>query len=315
MFVSVIIPNYNNSNYLKSCIESVIGQKYIKEIIIVDDHSTDTSWEIITDYQKQYSDLIKIFTNPNKGVQSARNYGLTQASGKYIQWLDSDDILHHKKFKTQVEILESSKSKTIVFCDWQHFSNEKDIPLFDKSNRWKSYTNPLEWLMYSWETGLMLQTACWLTPKEICDQITWDEKIVKNQDGVYFFDALQYCFELKYVNDTIVHYRLPNSTNISRKKNYKAIRSLLDSYIHYEEIFDKDCSLRVKKSLACNYANFIKYIYPEYNDLQNKAFNRIESLGIKKAPLIGGDKFKKIQKLFGLKNAIKLIHFKEKHFT
>ena len=92
--ISIIIPVYNTENYLSECLDSVINQTLNEiEVICINDASTDSSLDILDDYSK-YSDKIKIINcSENKGQGNARNIGITQAKGKYILFLDSDDWL------------------------------------------------------------------------------------------------------------------------------------------------------------------------------------------------------------------------------
>lgn len=92
--ISVIIPVYNVSEYLPTCLDSVINQTYKNlEIICVNDGSPDNSAEILFEYAKKDS-RIKIITQENQGLSGARNTGLEQISGDYIYFLDSDDYIH-----------------------------------------------------------------------------------------------------------------------------------------------------------------------------------------------------------------------------
>ena len=93
MLVSIIIPVYNVSNYLSSCIESIISQRYSDfECILVDDGSTDGSGMICDEYAKK-DDRIRVFHKENGGVSSARNVGLDNARGVWAFFMDSDDLL------------------------------------------------------------------------------------------------------------------------------------------------------------------------------------------------------------------------------
>jgi len=92
--ISIIIPVYNVERYLRTCLDSVVNQTLQGiEIIAVNDGSTDNSLKILEEYQSRYSDRMKVFTTQNHGVSHARNYGLTKASGDYIQFVDSDDFI------------------------------------------------------------------------------------------------------------------------------------------------------------------------------------------------------------------------------
>ncbi len=93
IFVSVIIPTYNASKYLRACLESVIAQTLKDiEIICINDGSIDDSLEILKEFQKEDSRII-IIDQKNQGVSAARNAGLEIAKGKYIGFVDSDDTI------------------------------------------------------------------------------------------------------------------------------------------------------------------------------------------------------------------------------
>lgn len=105
--VSIIIPNYNGSTYIKKCINSVVNQTYKNiEIIIIDDESTDNSWELIQEFDREYNNVI-IFRQANMNASIARNRGIELATGKYALFLDSDDEL----FEDSIEIMVDSMNK------------------------------------------------------------------------------------------------------------------------------------------------------------------------------------------------------------
>ena len=92
--VSVIVPIYNAEKYLTKCIDSLITQSLKEiEIICIDDYSIDKSVEIIKNYCDLDSRIVPVFLHENKGAANARNIGIEYASGKYIQFVDSDDYL------------------------------------------------------------------------------------------------------------------------------------------------------------------------------------------------------------------------------
>lgn len=117
--VSVIIPNYNNARRLTACLDSCLEQKkWVKEIIVIDDHSSDRSIEILEEYSKANTGLIHLYINPTKGANSARNFGFQKSTGAYIQWLDSDDFILPGKFERQVKELEINEAD-IVYSDFR----------------------------------------------------------------------------------------------------------------------------------------------------------------------------------------------------
>ena len=110
--VSVITPTYNSENYIRECLESVMRQSYeLWEMIIVDDCSTDQTFEILKDYRSK-DDRIKIYRlEKNKGSGPARNLALKKARGRYVAFLDSDDFWHAQKLSIQVQFMKKTNAE------------------------------------------------------------------------------------------------------------------------------------------------------------------------------------------------------------
>jgi len=108
--VSVIIPTYNRGWILKEAIDSVLAQDFTDfELIIVDDGSTDNTQDILSSYKKD----IVVLMQENKGVSSARNRGIVSASGRFIAFLDSDDLWLSQKLSTQVDFFNANPDALI----------------------------------------------------------------------------------------------------------------------------------------------------------------------------------------------------------
>lgn len=133
--ISIIIPVYNVERYLSACMDSVCGQTLDDiEIIAVNDGSTDGSAEILKEYQQRFPQLLRIFHCENQGVSHARNFGVSQAEGEYILFVDSDDfiaanmceILYHKAVKD---------GDDVVVC---RYFDVRERPLTKRLTRTKS---------------------------------------------------------------------------------------------------------------------------------------------------------------------------------
>ena len=99
--ISVVIPMFNISEYISQCLESVLAQNIDSfEVIAVDDGSTDDTLEIAKKYQKKYSNL-KVLHQDNKGAGAARNLGISEAKGKYIAFMDGDDLYPDGKIQSE----------------------------------------------------------------------------------------------------------------------------------------------------------------------------------------------------------------------
>lgn len=305
--VSIIIPNYNGAEWLKETLDSCLRQdpEYLTEVIIVDDHSTDNSWDIIQSYSIK-TPLIKAFQNSKKGANSARNYGFLKSKGQYIQFLDVDDLLSENKIKVQVRSIQNSADNTVATCGWAHFKRSPAEAVFSPSKTWKSYDQPIDWLIDTWTTGGMMVTSCWLTPRElIIKSGLWDESLLKNQDGEFFCRVLLKANKVKFVEEAKVYYRKPGKENVSQRVSYEAAQSLLHSYQNYEKnIRQVKDDKAVRMACAQNYLKFIYQFHPLYPKLIQEAQQAINKLNIEKKPLVGGNRFKKISQIVGFNNAL-----------
>jgi glycosyltransferase involved in cell wall biosynthesis len=100
MELSIVVPVYNAEKYLRQCLDSLVALKIENyEIILVNDGSTDGSQTIMDDYTKHYPELVKCFVQKNSGVSCARNFGMSQATGTYIAFADSDDYILPEEFE------------------------------------------------------------------------------------------------------------------------------------------------------------------------------------------------------------------------
>jgi len=108
--VSVIIPTYNRGWVIKEAIDSVLAQDYTEfELIVVDDGSTDHTSDVLDSYRND----IKVLSQKNKGVSAARNRGIAEASGKFIAFLDSDDLWLSQKLSVQIEFFNQTPDALI----------------------------------------------------------------------------------------------------------------------------------------------------------------------------------------------------------
>lgn len=118
--VSVVIPTYNRARVLPEAIDSALGQSYPRiEVIVVDDGSTDHTPRVL----ESYGDRILSIRKENGGVSSARNLALRAAQGRYVAWLDSDDIWLPEKTALQVALMEAHPEIVLVSSDFSAFGD------------------------------------------------------------------------------------------------------------------------------------------------------------------------------------------------
>lgn len=118
ILLSIIIPVYNVQNYIGECLDSLLCQKLDDcEIIVVNDGSTDNSLRIIEDYAPKFNGIVRIISQENSGLSSARNKGVKYAKGEYIYFLDSDDYLKDFAIKVLLNIISLDKDTNIFQLD------------------------------------------------------------------------------------------------------------------------------------------------------------------------------------------------------
>ena len=125
--VSIIMPVYNSEKYLPDAIQSVFNQTYTDwELIIIDDCSTDSSYNFVKQIAATHPQIIPLQLTTNSGAAVARNLGIDKAGGKYIAFLDADDLWLPEKLNMQVAFME--KNNSAITCTYYAVLNNEGIP-------------------------------------------------------------------------------------------------------------------------------------------------------------------------------------------
>lgn len=304
--VSILIPLFNAERYIAETINSALMQTWKnKEIIIVDDGSTDESYKIAKQFE---SKIVKVYSQENKGASSARNKAFKLSSGYYIQYLDADDLLSPTKIETQMNLFELFGDEVVVFCHWDRFRYEITEAKFPNLLTNHDWTNPIDCLVNFWKGNGMTALHCWLSPRKLIEKAGhWNENLSLNDDGEFFSRVLLNANSIKFCDNAFVYYRSDILNSLSQSKSENKARSLLLSYKHYENnILQKEDSLKIRKVLLLNYSSFVYQYYPKFPDLISEAYFYANSLGFKKLLPTGGKYFKTLSKIIGFNNSLKL---------
>lgn len=133
--VSVILPVYNGEKYIKKCMESLIGQTLKEiEIICVDDGSTDGTLEALKKYENL--DNVTVITQKNAGAGAARNKGMSYAKGKYLSFLDADDIFEKDMLEIAYNKAAEDKADMVVFNSDQYYEDTQEYKKADWTLRY-----------------------------------------------------------------------------------------------------------------------------------------------------------------------------------
>lgn len=227
--VSILIPVYNAEKFVSNTIESALRQTYTNtEIVIVDDGSTDSSWEIIEYYREKYPQLIKSFRQENKGACAARNKALKESSGDYIQWLDADDILDENKILSQLQAVDFVfKTDVLLSGPTTKFYTDLKKTKFVSNPLWTDLTQ-VEFLYTYLTQGFFIYPHAWLVNRLLIEHAGfWNEKLLINQDGEFFSRVVASSSFVKFVDKAKCFYRTGNLSSISSQSNKRTSESLI----------------------------------------------------------------------------------------
>ncbi|HBH23562.1 MAG TPA: hypothetical protein DDY13_09075 [Cytophagales bacterium] len=213
--ITVLIPNYNKAKWIPQCLQSCLTQgSLLHEIIVVDDHSTDNSWETLQSWKIKYPEIIKVFKNPKKGANLARNFAFSKATGGYIQWLDSDDYLLPGKFENQIIPLQEGKAE-IVYSDWRIDYFDEGNFLTSEHKYYKDYEDfLLELIKDNWTSpNNYLMTRKFA--EKLDNGVGWNPETSVGQDREYFTMAGILGARFKYVAGIYAVYNSQNQGTVS----------------------------------------------------------------------------------------------------
>lgn len=218
MKISVIIPCYNAAAFVVRAVESVVQQDYPdKEIIIVDDGSTDRTREVLTSLRRDYPAINLVFSD-NRGACAARNTGFENSSGEYLLFLDADDELLQGRISSAAAVLASGKSPSILAGSFIRKSAGKTTEIRASAGE--------PWVkLFNGELGCTCSNL--FQRKAFVDAGKWNEELRSSQEAELMCRILQKNPLVKYDEQflTVVH---ADDSIISRREPTENLRRYFD---------------------------------------------------------------------------------------
>jgi len=282
--VSVIIPVYNRENIIERTLKSCFAQTYpYIEVIVVDDGSTDNSKDKVIKYAKEHNTkkkFIKYIYQENAGSCVARNKGLDNVDGEYVQFLDSDDTIESKKIELQVYSI-CEDSSDCALCDFKYINKDKEIIKYvENSGDIHEYTSKLR--SVSVMTPLIRKSS-------MLDSLRWNPKLKRNQDMDFMFKYFLTVKKWSYVRGYYCNYFVHDGERISDSyhKGMQFLEMYLSLYKFYKmnidsipksnfwivnayrnEIFKRWIEFNLKKILPESFISFFRKYRPNQNNLK-----------------------------------------------
>ncbi len=216
--ISVIMPNYNSEKYLKEVIESILNQTFSDfEFIIIDDGSSDRSWEIIQEYAKKDKRIIAIKNEKNLWVHKTRNKLFDFVKGEYIAMMDSDDICYPHRLQKQFDFLEKHNlyalcGTNFILIDekWKEIGQKK-FPETDKEIKESFF-----WRNPFGQNTVMMRTS-------VFDTIWWYDETLEVAEDLDMWVRIWTKYKMYNLQENLVKYRIhwKNSILTRQKEHIK----------------------------------------------------------------------------------------------
>jgi glycosyltransferase involved in cell wall biosynthesis len=305
--VSILITAYNAENTIAYTLESALAQTWPrKEIIVVDDGSTDRTAEVVQRFRD-----VKLVSTQNHGLSGAQNNAFPLGQGDYIQYLDADDLLLPDKIERQLAALREFDGKRVLLSSpWAPFYYRIRHARFVRNSLCQDLP-PVEWLLRKMEQNLHMQNATWLVSRELAEAAgPWDTRLHFDQDGEYFCRVLLASEGTRFVPGTGIYYRASGGNPVSfiGNSDKKKESLLLSMKLHVQYLRSLEDSERVRKACLTYIQAWHRNFYPERPDLVEEAQQLAETVGGRlETPKLPW-KYRWIQKLFGWTAAKRIRH-------
>jgi glycosyltransferase involved in cell wall biosynthesis len=312
--VSVIIPVYNRESLIGETLDSVLTQTYQNwECIVVDDGSSDNSKGVVQQYSAKDS-RIKLFERPSyhkPGGNGARNFGLEVSKGEFIQWLDSDDLLHPQKIEYNLSKLGDRDKYVICFSQYYRFMDSLDKLLIGSTINFQDYKNPMDYIKQYCLKGNGICSCSLFVNREIIKLSGgWDESVLKNQDGEFIMRIIINATELIFDDVSIAYYRM---NPLGKRESFEKGNGIED-FRTVKKIIKTVKSLEKNDELNIYFAtllNHLKFEYPNSKRLWLLIDNEIDRYGGEFLYSMENKKFKILWRIFGLRKALRIFQIKK----
>lgn len=211
--VSIVIPVYNGSNYLREAIDSALAQTYKNvEVIVVNDGSNDEGkTEAIA---KSYGDKIRYYYKENGGVASALNLGILKMTGEYFSWLSHDDVYYPNKIEVQINYVKNHNGNIILYSDYDFIDGESRF-----ISTVRIYHIDPKQFRYALISSYPINGCTALIPKFCFDKMGFFKENLKTTQDYEMWFRMAKKFEFYHIPNVLIKSRLhPGQGTVTMKK-------------------------------------------------------------------------------------------------
>ncbi len=297
--IDVIIPAWQASETIGACIESVLAQDYQEwKVILVDDGSSDGTFDVAQSYTDE---RIQCLQQSNQGAAAARNRGLEHATGDFIVFLDSDDLLESNKFSEQVSVAQKLPQTVLTFGAYTRFWEDGTRETNNPARGYEDMVDPLALIRHLWLENEMVQPACYLIPRRIAETIgPWNTDLTLDDDGEYFTRVLLASEAVHYVPTAKIYYRSGRTSSLAHAHNSAALRSRwLSCRAQVQAVFRHNKTNETERAAAARITRFLRDSFPLVPKCRRDAREWLEQLPAIELPAENSPRYEWIARWFG----------------
>lgn len=310
--VSIIIPAFNAGRWLAESVESALAQTWpTKEVIIVDDGSTDQSLAVAQGFENRG---VHVVAQPNRGAAAARNHGFSLSRGAFVLFLDADDLLSPDAIAAQHAAL-ARRPNGIALGTWSRFRQSPAEAVFSPRPGWHD-SESVDWIKETWrDTEPMYQCGLFLIPRALVTSAGgWDERLSLIDDFEFFTRVVLAADGIVFAPEARLYYRSSLPGSLSKRTTRRAWESaVLSTNLAVDHLLAREDSDETRRLSANMLQGLIYSLYPAHADLRAELSQRISQLGGADLPPPGGPKFQQLARLTGWRFAAHVRHLLGRH--
>lgn len=309
--ISVIIPVYNDENYIERCLDSVVfnTDKILYEVICVDDGSTDNTYEILENYKKSHPN-VQVFHREHVGLSSARNFGISKSIGEYVLFVDSDDYLELGMLEKIYNVSESNALDLLFFSFRAFGDNDEMISkyshIINHVKRKNNYNLGVDigknWLIEFCRTNeyyVVVWAQFYRRNFLLDNNINFYDGIIY-EDNLFTFTCLMKANRVYCINDILYNKCVRANSIVNKKESLESVKGFLVTILEIQKlIFSIENIENISFNYALDFVNkgLLKQLYKRFFRLDDndkiklfKACNPSEYVFMKQTLLMDKEK-------------------------
>ena len=303
--VSVLIPAYNAAAWIRTTVESALGQTWPNlEIVVVDDGSTDDTAAVV---ESLGAPAVRVVRQMRSGPSAAQNEALRHAQGDFIQRLDADDVISPDKIARQMARLKD-RPRAVAAGQWARFTTDPSEARF-RPNSVSLDMAPEEWLRRECTGGgPMLQPGLWLAARGIVDAAgPWNERLTLNNDFDYGVRLLLTSDWVLFCADARLYYRSGNPGSLASQRSPAAWQStLLSIDLGAAAMLRRSSDDGMRRACADLFQQLAYAAYLDAPDVCREAERHARELGGSTVKMDGGVLFTIMRHAIGWRRAARI---------